>query len=362
MIGRWVDGAAFVGGLSAALMGVTLIVVKITHHLVRRRQDLRRAAYTEAISNFIVDGSHPVQPPDLDDRQFRRVVMEYLQLMSGDARYSLLSYVRQLGLAASLASELNQTSRMVTRMEAISILAEIADAELAPALRVALTDPMPEVVIQAARGLARLGGEENLRAVVGRLETASLWMAARIADQLVKAGRPAVPVLIEAFDSWVGERTTAGHDPICLVTRILGLIGVDRAESRLTSLLSDEDADRRLAAASALERAGTLDCLPALVGALGDPDWRVRARAAVALGGFPVPDALEPLAWTMSDVSWWVRQDAAKGLARVPGGMETLARVAVGDDAYARDAALFFLGLVNRSAPADRTPTSEARP
>ncbi len=351
VIDLWVDEAAFVSGILATLLGVTLIVVKVSHHLIRRRQQLRRVGYTESLSSVIIDGSYPLLSPDLTDRQFLHVVMEYLQLMSGEARQSLLAYVRQLRLDSSLVAELNQSSRAMARMEAAAILAEIADAEMAPALRMALDDPLPEVVVQVARGLTRLGGDDNLRAVVARLESATTpWVATRIADQLVKAGPAAVPILLEVFDHWAGRPVTEADDPVCRVTRVLGLIGDDRAERQLIELLSDPDADRRLVAASALERAGTIHCLPALMVALADPDWRVRARAAVALGGFPVPDAVEPLTRAMSDTSWWVRQDAAKGLARVPGGMEALGRVVEGHDAYARDAALFFLAVVDRSS------------
>ncbi len=350
MIDLWVDEAAYFSGIVATLLGVTLIVVKVTHHLIRKRQKLRRTGYTESLAGVIIDGSYPLLSPDLTDRQFLHVVMEYLQLMSGEARQSLLAYVRQLRLDSSLVAELNQSSRVMARLEASAILAEIADTDMAPALRAALDDSLPEVVVQVARGLTRLGGDENLRAVVARLESTNRWVATRIADQLVKAGPAAVPILLEAFERWVARPVMEGDDPVCRVTRVLGLIGDDRAEGRLIELLSDPDADRRLTAASALERAGTIHCLPALMGALADPDWRVRARAAVALGGFPVPDAVEPLTRAMSDTSWWVRQDAAKGLARVPGGMEALGRVVEGHDAYARDAALFFLAVVDRSS------------
>jgi HEAT repeat protein len=152
-------------------------------------------------------------------------------------------------------------------------------------------------------------------------------------------GGPAVPAVVD----WVEHermKDAPNIGVVGLAARLLGLIGSTEAEPTLLALLQSAVPDWRIAAASALEHAGTEVAVEPLRVALHDDDWRVRARAVVALGASADPTVLDEVAQLLTDGQWWVRQNAATALSKLPGGNDRLQACLDSPDPYAADAAL----------------------
>jgi HEAT repeat protein len=229
-------------------------------------------------------------------------------------------------------------------------------------LLAALRDVLPEVRIQAASGLSSIRSIAAVPRLIDVLRHDEPWVSARVADQLVRYGPDAVPLLLQALRHGT-EDGPLDSASMQLVSRVLGLIGDLRACSVLRERLRDPIPEVRIAAASALGSSGTISAVPDLLDSLRDDDWRVRARAASSLATFSHPDSLRPLADAVEDESWWVRQNAAEALTEIPGGFAALVDVIESGSEPAREAAVTHLGLSGaiRSAR-DRTERGDNEP
>ena len=252
---------------------------------------------------------------------------------------NLEELVRHLDIRTILVNSLRNSRRASKRLRAAGYLADLADHGQEWALVEALEDPIPEIRIQAVRGLATLRSKRAIPKLVDMLTHEEPWYAARIADQLVEFGSAATLALVAYAEQVHGS---AGRE---LAVRVIGSIGDRSASPTLIHLVGGADPGLRLAAVSALGRSGTLEAVPILITSLTDEDWRVRARAAASLGTFSDPHSIPRLAAALRDPSWWVRQNAAEALVEIPGGHEALIAAVGGDDPYARDSALLHLAL-----------------
>jgi HEAT repeat protein len=280
---------------------------------------------------------------------FFEVLVDFLDIVTGDERLTLEKLVTKLDLRSKLANGLERARLPSERLRALSNLVELADLSLLGLFTLHLTDSVAEIRFQAARGLARIGDSGSVAAILDLMESEDSWVAARLGDVLVEFGVPAVPSLVRYM--LLSDHDTR-RDPNMLrqVVRSAGLIGDLNAEQALIVMLESPEPLIRAGAASALSTAGTSGSVPALIRALNDSDWIVRARAADALGSFPDDRAVEPLGKALQDEQWWVRQDAAKALATHPAGERRLHRALSEGDPFARDAALSQLGLAARES------------
>ncbi len=333
-IAFWTAGAS----LTVAL---ALFVVKVAHWRLTRSAGVRRARYTGAIGEILARGIIPRASVVgwARDPIFEDVLLEYISIAAGDERENLEELVRHLDIRTILVNNLRGSWRASKRLRAAGYLADLADHGQEWALIEALDDPIPEIRIQAARGLATLRSAGAIPKLVQMLTHEETWYAARIADQLVTYGTAATDELVA-----YAEQTTdpSGRE---LAVRLIGSIGDRSASPVLVRLCNDPDPGLRLAAVSALGKSGTLEAVPVLISALADEDWRVRARAAASLGPFSDPHSIHRLENALRDDSWWVRQNAAEALVEIPGGRDALISAVGGADPYARDSALLQLGL-----------------
>lgn len=347
---------------TTAVLSLALFTIKVIRWRRAHRRAMRRALYIGAIGEMIARG---VKADDIevwaDDWTFVEVIVEYIQVVGGDERERLEEIIRLADLRPRLAD------RMITRsssrrLRAAAALEVMADRSIEWVLLRGLRDPLPEIRIQCASGLSSIGAMSAIPGLIGLLERDEPWVAARVADQLVQYGPEAVPLLIDTL-----RRGTAdgGLEPSTtqLVVRVLGIIGDLRSCPMLRHLLTHPVPDIRLAAASALGRAGTMDAVEPLILALEDPDWRVKARSAAALATFSDPGAVEPLARALDEDSWWVRQNAAEALREMPGGLEALVDAIETGTERAREASVVQLGLSGTiRAARDREERQEATP
>ncbi len=342
---NWAEALAWVTGASAITLSIVAFVVKVIHHFVLRRRGLRRALYVHAVGEIIAHGAIPWEKVSgwTRDPVFREVVFEYVGTVGGKERTHLNDLIDVLGLREFLVRD-TRSIWTRKRLRAVAQLAHLAEPALELLFVERLRDRVPEVRLHAAKGLARCGNPDVVPRLLDMTETESPWMVARLSDILVAFGSDAVPYIVD----WVREAPPQGHRPEALETaaRTLGGIGDRSACPVLVELLDASDPMVRTAAAGALGRAGTPDAVEPLIDALRhDDDWRVRAKAASSLGELSDPRATGPLAEALRDPAWRVRQDAAAALVSVPNGIHALIEAVTGTDPFARDAALYQLGI-----------------
>jgi HEAT repeat protein len=331
--------------VGSVVLSVLLFFIKLAHRLRNRAEGVRRAHYIGAIGELAARHTIPTGGIDgwPDDPVFLEVLFDFLTIVTGEERETLEDLVVKLELRDKLERDLRRAGTVGRKARALSYLVEIADPSLQHVFSESLADPVTELQLHGARGLAAVGDPASVGEILEAMEHVESWVAARLADELVEFGSPAVPSLVTYL---VVSEHDPQRDPELLrqVTRATGLIGDLRAEPALITMLSSAEPIIRVGAASALSKAGSPAAVPTLIGVLDDPDARVRARAADALGMFSDPRAIEPLGAVLSDEDWWVRQDAAKALVTHLGGKARLVRALGERDPYARDAALSQLG------------------
>ncbi len=348
---------------TTVILSMTLFSIKILHRNRVRAAGVRRAHYIGAIGEIVARDSVPFHEIAgwQDDPVFFEVLVDFLDIVTGDARLTLEKLVTKLDLRSKLANDLERARLPSERLRALSNLVELADLSLLGLFTLQLADSVAEVRFQAARGLARIGDPGSVAAILDLMESEDSWVAARLGDVLVEFGVPAVPSLARYM--LLSDHDTR-RDPNMLrqVVRSAGLIGDFGAEQALITMLHSPEPLIRAGAASALSGAGTSASVPALIRALEDSDWVVRARAADALGTFPDERAVEPLGKALQDEAWWVRQDAAKALASHPAGERRLVEALSEGDPFARDAALSQLGPSARDNDTQRWQSADATP
>ncbi|MCX5964592.1 MAG: HEAT repeat domain-containing protein [Cyanobacteria bacterium] len=131
---------------------------------------------------------------------------------------------------------------------------------------------------------------------------------------LTGCGSGVIPQLLETLKSrdWK-VKVIAAHT--------LGLYGKQAQSviSELSSLMQDENADVRFAAAKALGKIGSKEVVSALAQALQDKDENVRFASAEALVkvGTDAKDAIPALTNTLRDGNWFVRSRAANAFVHL---------------------------------------------
>ncbi len=342
---NWLGSILLVLGAGLAIGGAVYTASRFFG--VRRRivAEHRRVWYVDRLGRMVLtrEGIPRVMRRSAVDPVLREVLLQYLRILEGREREYLVGVARTLGLVGQYMKDLHH-SRKEVRVRAAEALTEMADPSTVQDLVMALTDPVPEVRIQAVAALARVRDNRAARSILHQLDREDEWAAHRIGDALVRFGSGAVDAMVEYLEG------PGRYGP--LVVRSLGLIGDTSAEPVLGRLLGDENEEMRMRAAAALGKAGSPHSLLDLAQALRDPAWEVRAQAARALGELMDGQAITWLRHSLTDRSWWVRNNAAASLAQLPGGANAL-RDALDDwDPYARDVAAAMLlssGLARRA-------------
>jgi HEAT repeat protein len=314
----------------------SLFAIKAVRRRIRGREQRRKNRFIDMIGELVVQGEWKARVfrRYASDTVFRKVLLEYLRMITGSDRQHLMGVARQMGMVAEYTAELRSSDRNL-RVRAAEALAEIADPETLTDLVFALADPVPEVRVQAAAALAHIGDGRAVKSLLATLDQEDAGNAQRLADALYGFGSTAVDEAARYLSS------PGNYRP--LVARTLGLIGDIRAEEALMQALDSADQALRIRAAAALGRAGTPRSVPYLLQLLSDDQWEVRAQAATAVGSRMDQRAVPWLKRALTDDAWWVRHNAAASLVEIPGGGDALRLALDHPDAYARDAAAAVL-------------------
>lgn len=340
MDGPIVTILAITAGVTASL-AILLVVVKVIHRGVQRYRGIRTAYYVAAIGEMLSRQLLPSQPRQgwAEDPHFHEALADYRLMVTGKDREFVDDLIHRLGIGDVLIRRTRIGRLRTVRLRALSSLVDLATPAYRNVFLSMIDDRSPHVRVNAVRGLARIKDVASVPHILDIATRVQPWEAARTADALIEMGKPCVGPVIEWIETERGKENPA-LEVVGLAARLLGLIGENVAEPTLVSLLGSPEPEWRVAAASALEHAGTEASVAPLRLALHDDDWRVRARAVVSLGATADPDVVGEVAQLLTDRNWWVRQNAATSLARLPGGSDHLFAALDSPDTYAADAAL----------------------
>lgn len=195
-----------------------------------------------------------------------------------DAAFRAQSYLIRYYGARALEPLLEVTYHLnpVVRYRAAHALGYAKDARALDTLLRLTRDPVGEVRYDAAMALGVLGDERAIDPLIALMSTSDLenCVDSAAATALMRLGKPAIPALLALLQNGLPDTRVRS-----MTANVLGGIGDERAIDVLAGLLSDDDADMRIAGVEALGAIGTLRCQALIEGRLNDASERVRENA-----------------------------------------------------------------------------------
>jgi len=265
----------------------------------------------------------PPSIPELQGRASRGVgaaAAELLELVGSKAPADIRAEAYRSLLAAggehaALIVKACRDRDPVRREHALALAANLKLAGAAAEALRALEDRSFPRRYVAAWALGELGDPTAVGPLVRALGQGQGETSKEAARSLVKLGKPAVPMLIEALPGLTGEGR--GY-----ALRTLGELQDLRALEALVAALADPGS--RTEAAWALGKLGASAATDALLPLLDDPAWQVRLEASRSLGLLEARQAQEALAVLREqDPAPAVREWAARSLALLKGVPQT---------------------------------------
>jgi HEAT repeat protein len=329
---------AVVFGIDLVLM-LGLVVLKTANRRRVERHRLQRSAFVATLSRHLAGGValEPISARAAEDDAFLDAIIDLRNVLTGSDVETLNGVVGQLDVAKRQEARLRSRFPLGRRLRAAVSLAEIGDASTARVLIDHLSDPEPEIRIQAARGLGRMRHTAAIDAILERFGLEEPWVRARFADTLVGFGAKATwPLVAYIRVNLRGSENEAVVEAI----RVLGTIGDREVGPTLAGILRvASDPEVQIAAIEALGHVGGPMAIRPLKTSFRSMDWRIRAKSATALGLIGDPSVCSSLANGLEDANWWVRRNSAAALAAIPGGRGRLIDALGSRDLFARDAA-----------------------
>ncbi len=262
-----------------------------------------------------------------DQRLLLAVVTELLRGVDGEMRDQLkaiLAHHIDLGrLIAGL-----QHALPADRAKIAARLFWSQAPEVHAALRGALDDSEPEVVLAAANALLAAGQGIDLLTLAPKLEARRMLGNRAVRDLFRKLAPDNGAALFTFLDHANPAVVVLAIDALARAPSIPALERLRAAANAHASV------DVRAAAVRSLGNAQDHAGADVITAALGDPAWEVRAQAAIAAGRAGDATALAPLRALVHDANWWVRLRAAQALAKLgPDDVASLRALSGEDDA-----------------------------
>src|SRR6476659_66693 len=299
-------------GLAAAL-GLLIVAIVVrrldTNRRLRRERSLRPAI--EAAMAGYVAGDDPEPPQFAASRAarelLRTVALEALTELRGGERQRLTTLLERASIVGDTAAEL-RSRRVRVRRGAAEALAQIASAAAAESMLTGVLDPDLDVRLSCASGLAELGDQEFVAAILVAANRAAAERPGATAAVLLQLGR--------RIPSSLGSALALTPD----------------AAPELRRLALDSEDDELVArAARGIGQIGDADAIDRLLRLLQEPEraWFVRVAVAGALGALGDPRAARPLEHELQSGSWLLQSKAADALRLLGGSGEEVLRRAL---------------------------------
>jgi HEAT repeat protein len=259
--------------------------------------------------------SHVSAATDATDMQCNDILRQALAASNPDTRRQAVLALSIVGARfVSVLQGMLQDKDVQVRLATVESLSDVRSKGATAALRMALSDEVPEVTFAAAKALWGLndavGKQELLAVLQGESKSASGVFSKQKRDTLRQMHMPQGILMLAV-------RQGMGFVPV----PYLGL-GV----ASMHAILADPDVSGRAAAALLLVNARDQATLAALKDALGDKEWSVRAAAVHSLALRKDPRLKNDLAPLLEDGNQAVRLRAAAGylrLSALPGPAKT---------------------------------------
>lgn len=320
-----------------ALMMAGMIVLKTVHRRRMQDHDRRYSAYIALLSRHIAyeNCTDPIERRATARRAFLDALIDVRNAVVGPEVKTIRGIVDRFGVVDRLARSLKRRWPRGRRLRAAVALAELGDESSVSLLMDHIDDRDPEVRVQAARGLGRMGWTPAIDSIVDRFGVEEPWVRSRFADTLVAFGAKATWPLAAYIK--VNHRDEVAGAVAALET--LAAIGDEEAVAPVLEII--ELSPHPDVGITAIETLGLLGG-PFVTGPLEEAsrstDWRIRAKAVTALGNIGDPGSRSVLSSCLRDENFWVRRNSAAALARITGGTDDLLAAMEGDDPYAADA------------------------
>ena len=223
---------------------------------------------------------------------------------------------QRLGYVAFYEKQLVGRNVLI-RASAIDKLGRMRSTASTPKLLALLNEKEPEILSVTVRALGRIGTEEALSGIIGRLPHligGALVTRKAMETALLNFGDSAIPYLIgyhgEHADPWIIS---------CILETLSHLAPDARSVSLALEHLSSPNAEVRSKALKVLGHAGKnapRHLVDLILPLLEDPNWFVRLQAVKSAEALGLTAASVPLGKLLFDKNWHVRGQAALTLTR----------------------------------------------
>lgn len=346
--------AIYVIDLALALI---LVGLKVVHRHRVRSHDRRREEYLQVLSRHVSYEDHvePITQRMAEDPAFLDALIDVREVLSGRELESLETIVAKHGVSNRLVRRLESRFPLGRRLRSAVALAEIGDRSAANAMIRHLSDREPDIRVECARGLARLGWTPAIDEIVARFAFETATVRARFADSLVGFGVKATWPLL----AYVRVNHRSEDAGPALALRTVGRLRDLAAARPIQSILDETPSlEVTIAAVEALGDIASPDSVETLHALVVDGAWQVRAKTATALGSVGHSSSTPLLFEALRDRSFWVRRNSAAALARLPSGVDALYMALDDYDRYAADAAAEALADIGELVAARQRVTS----
>lgn len=334
--------------LAQSRLGLTLLAAGIVGYLlIGLVNDIRRGLRSKLVERMQHDLAvvlfQPVPEAEAAARRLardpKRPLVDLVQRsatdLSGDADRRLRSLVATAGLSSSIRRRIRSRSWRV-RAQGAALASLLPEGD--PGRLSLLVDPHPLVRARAVEAMEAESIVANTKLVIVLLDDES--PAVRLAAQgaLLRGGSPVVP----ALQQHLGRATSIGT---AYALEVASNLPDPRLLDSVITHIRSPNAQCRAQAAKAI---GLLDAdSDDLTTLLGDEAAEVRAAAALAISRGGIERRAAEVGRLLRDPSWHVRRAAGHALRSMgPSGIGTLRVYAEDEDAYAREGARQVLATV----------------
>ena len=304
-----------------ATQALVVLVVALTAVLFRlrlrnRKRERRWSELEERWEPLLLEILHGDGSPDSlwssvgdeDVPFFLRFLTRFAERVRGEELTRLRTVAGPYRDALQTALEKPDYERRATAAQMIGALRLRGfESQLASAL----DDPAPLVRFAAAHALLVLGGPDDAREVVRRLDRFGPWSADALSSLLAAGGADARTLLRERLSD-----PSTPPDVAALAAQALrGMRDPRAADSARAALERESDREVVLECLRLLGEVGRAEHAPLVRSHADDPDSVVRSQAVRTLGHIGLAEDVDRLAAAVADPSPWVALGAAQALA-----------------------------------------------
>jgi len=303
-------GSVGLAGLTIAML-IFLYFRRLIIDARMARQNLKRAAlqdYVYAVLGGTADNARTFTPDE--QRILLSLVTEMMRGITGTMRDQLIDLLDKNIDQQRMARGL-RTGAPEDRAKIAARLFWAKSSVVQDALRDAISDPNPQVVLAAINSLISTGQTLSLIDIVPKLEARRMLGHRAVRDIFRKLAPHNAAALLALIDD---------KDPAVAVLAIdaLARMPSPAALRRLAHIVAmHPNVDVRATAVRTIGLMNDRAFDGAVLGALADPAWEVKGQAAIAAGRMRVMDALPILEGLARDSNWWLQLRSTQALARL---------------------------------------------